>query len=174
MVEAFPWDPYRYIYCIDRVSDCVDLCVTVLCRDVVAMLRERQVGLIEPVYCGISPICCSSNSTGMEVSVKTADCRNAQFVCGVHGRPAQRAFGRNVDRIGAIIFPLPGQTSPGWHANTQLFVHRDAEAGNQAFCISAVDSRLVLQHFGRDGRVRPGDPVPERRRPDVSVSWQHR
>ncbi|MNI54929.1 hypothetical protein D3C73_1098510 [compost metagenome] len=67
----------------------------------------------------------------VEAGVESGSHRNAEAACGAQRRPAQWALGRHVDRIRALLPPVPAQPDRCWQAEAQAGITRQGRARYQ-------------------------------------------
>ena len=79
-------------------------------------------------------------SVAVEAGVETAAQRDAQAARRSHRRPAKRAFGGDVNRVGSPQLPVLIQCAPGWQAEAQAGVARQGAAAHLEY----IDARFVL------------------------------
>jgi hypothetical protein len=70
-------------------------------------------------------------AVAVEIGVKTAEHRDSQTARDGHGRPAQRALGRDINDIRALPMPATAQHGAGRQADVQAAIARQRYAWNQ-------------------------------------------
>ena len=116
---------------------------------VVEAAHPRQRRTLQPGHAVVAHV-------AVEAGVEAGGDGNAQACGRTQRRPAQRAFGGDVDRIRWCLAPVPGQGCGGWQAEAQARIARQRGARQQqgrqrAFVavLAAVGRLARTHHFHR-------------------------
>ncbi|MNV09165.1 hypothetical protein D3C71_996530 [compost metagenome] len=123
---------------VHRAGQQADPVEALLTEELLQLLGRHQGGIglvVEASHpaqgCSLQPGHAVVGQVFVETGVEAAGHRNAEPARGAQRRPAERAFGGDVDGIGALLLPLACQSLGRGQAKAQAGIAWQSRAGNQ-------------------------------------------